>query len=114
MKIEKLTAVLNANGFDQGFNAHLADSSNSAMTRKIRSRSPGMEVFVRFEHNDGESVALLFFGGECESCASGEGRYERTGAIQDITVTDMGLALILKDAVHHYTLNLDKAISLPQ
>lgn len=112
MKIEKLIAVLDSNGFNEGFNALLAESSNTVMTRKIRSRAPGMEIFVRFEESDKGTIALFFTGGDCESCATGEGRFERTGEIRDIAITDMGLALILKDTENHYVLNLDKAIPL--
>ncbi len=114
MKIEQLTAVLDSNGFKDGFNALLADSSNTPLVRKVRTHAPGMEVFVRIRKENGGHVALIFFGGECESCATGEGRYAPTGAILDVSVADMGLALILKDAEHYYVLNLDKAISLPR
>jgi len=113
MPNKKLTDLLEKNALDKGFNALLADSNNTPLVRKIRSRSPGMETFVRFEEENGELVALLFAGGECESCATGEGRYERTGAIVDVAVADMGLALILKEQEYRYVLNLDKAISLP-
>ena len=113
MPNEKLTALLEKNGLGEGFNAQLADSNNTPMVRKIRNRTPGMETFVRFETYEEDTVALIFAGGECESCATGEGRYERTGPIRDVGIADMGLALILKDTEHYYVLNLDKAISLP-
>lgn len=112
MTSEQLKSILKHNGLENGFNALLADSSNTAMVRKIRSRSPGMEVFVRFEYRDGASIAQLFVGAECESCATGEGRYEPTGPISAMSVADMGLALILKDDRYQYVLNLDKAITL--
>ena len=112
MPNEKLTALLEKNALHEGFNALLADSNHTAMVRNIRSRTPGMEIFIRFETFDGESVALFFTGGECESCATGEGRYQRTGPIREAAIADMGLALILKDPDHYYVLNLDKALSL--
>lgn len=113
MTAERLIPILKHNGMEEGFSALLADSSNTALVRKIRSRAPGMEVFVRIQTEGEKSTALFFTGGECESCATGEGRYEPTGEIRDIAVGDMGMALLLKDEEHRYILNLEKAIILP-
>ena len=81
------------------------------MVRKIRTRSPGMEVFVQLEPNESGYSALFIYGGECAECTAGTGRYEKTGVLRDFRIVDMGMALVLKDSNFQYILNLEKSLS---
>lgn len=106
----QLSDILEKNGLTDGINALLADSSNTGMKRKIRTLSSNMEIVLYLHKEADETLAYFHYQGECLECTPGSGRYQNTGPLQSIALEDMGLSLILKDADHHYILNLEKPL----
>lgn len=106
----QLSDILEKNGLTDGVNALLADSSNTGMKRKIRTLSGNMEVVLFLYKEADETVAYFHYQGECLECTPGSGRYQNTGALREVSIEDMGLSLVLRDAAHHYILNLEKPL----